>query len=42
MIQSWNKVLEDRVHEIKMHKKNRTKWIMYALFKFGKLNHEVA
>lgn len=39
MIQRWSKVLEDRVHE---SKKNRAKWIMYALFKFGKLNHKIA
>lgn len=39
MIQRWSKVLEDRVHE---SKKNRTKWIMYALFKLGKLNHKIA
>lgn len=39
MIQSWSKGLEDRVHE---SQKDRTKWIMCALFKFGKLNHRIA
>lgn len=39
MIQSWSKVLKDGVHK---RKKNRTKWIRHALFKFGKLNHKTA
>lgn len=42
MNQSWSKVLEDRLREREVHEKNRTKWIMYALFKFGKLNHKLA
>lgn len=39
MIQSWRKVLEDRVLE---SRKNRTKWTMCAPFKFGKWNHKIA